>query len=197
METPKELYRLPPILPRELCSDHVQHLVCRLHGGVGHIWAIRPYPGVVALAADFAMPCFSLPYMEQYPAAWRECGVALLDIRQRLAVRAEQRLTADLAVHIPIETLAAELGVSTSALKKYFGQVYGKPISRYLREKRIAQAKRLLVGTSQTVGAIALATGYQNQSKFGAVFRDATGATPSEYRRLHRAAHPSKGEETT
>lgn len=112
-------------------------------------------------------------------------------------MQAAQRLTADLAAHIPIETLAAELGVSASALKKYFGQVYGKPISRYLRETRIARAKHLLAHTSQTVGAIALAIGYQNQSKFGAVFRNATGATPSEYRRLHRAVPQSKGEETT
>lgn len=110
-----------------------------------------------------------------------------------LAAQAEQRLTADLSVRISIEALAGRLGISASALKKYFVQVYGKPVSLYLREKRMEQAKRLLAESDQSICAIALSVGYQNQGKFGAVFRDAEGITPSEYRRLCRAKQSDKG----
>lgn len=304
--------------------------VCRvvhsLPNGSGTVWSLIPYPGVYLLAADFCVPQFQLPYLQQYPylklnyclggrcevplansryayletgvlsidlnqslgalllptgryrglelildlellagqypSAWRECGLNLLDVRHRLAGRAgsarlrpsalwdmlarkltaqledesltpeaarfqilqllylleegdgmeeitsstlltrgqralaqqaERRLTAELSARLSIETVAAELGVSPSALKKYFGQVYGKPISVYLREKRLLHAKRLLAESSQTINAIALAVGYQNQSKFGAAFREAMDTTPSEYRRLCRAEQIGKG----
>lgn len=121
-------------------------------------------------------------------------GGSFLTRGQRALVRqAEQRLTGDLSARVSIETVAAGLGISASALKKYFGQMYGKPISAYLREKRMEQARRLLAGSDESIGAVALAVGYQNQGKFGAVFGEATGTTPSEYRRLCRAGQIEKG----
>ena len=49
-------------------------------------------------------------------------------------------------------------------------------------QKMQAAAKRL-VGTDQSVLAIAGDFGYDNASKFAKAFRDAFGVTPGEYRR--------------
>lgn len=115
-------------------------------------------------------------------------GSTFLTRGQRALVdRAVHRMAADLSARVSIEETAVGLGISASALKKYFAQVYGKPISVYLRELRLAKARQLLAREEQSIASVALAVGYQNQGKFGAVFREATGTTPSEYRRLCRA----------
>lgn len=110
-----------------------------------------------------------------------------LTIGQRaLAMNTEALLTADLRKRYVIEDLARGAGVSPSTLKKYFTQMYGKPISTYLKEVRVERARELLVTGQQSIGDIADAVGYENQGKFGAMFRQETGVTPLEYRRRHR-----------
>ncbi|MFR2404990.1 MAG: helix-turn-helix domain-containing protein, partial [Eubacterium callanderi] len=106
--------------------------------------------------------------------------------QRSVAMRVEQKLNSDLSKKYIIPELAAEQGVSPSALKKYFTQIYGKPISVYLREKRMERAQDLLSVTQLSIADIAAEVGYENQGKFGAAFRKITGATPLEFRRLNR-----------
>lgn len=97
----------------------------------------------------------------------------------------ERRITSNLNRHYTITDMAAMYGISPSSLKKYFEVVYGLPISFYLREKRILLAKKRLSETKDSVGTIAAACGYSNQGKFGSVFKECTGMSPLEYRRLN------------
>lgn len=105
--------------------------------------------------------------------------------QKHIADEVEQMITRDLSCHYTITDMAAIYGVSPSALKKYFEMVYGLPISFYLREKRILLAKQRLSETKDSVGMVAAACGYTNQGKFGSVFRECTGMSPLEYRRLN------------
>lgn len=105
--------------------------------------------------------------------------------QRHIADEVEQMITRDLRRHYTIADMAAIYGISPSALKKYFEAVYGLPISFYLREKRILLAKQRLSETKDSVGMIAAACGYANQGKFGSVFRECTGMSPLEYRRLY------------
>lgn len=98
--------------------------------------------------------------------------------------KVEAKMTGNLREHYVIEDLAAEYGISASALKKYFTLVYGMPISVYLREKRMTLARQLLAETKRSVGEIAGECGYVNQGKFGAAFRKYVGTSPLEYRRI-------------
>lgn len=105
--------------------------------------------------------------------------------QKRIADKVERMITKDLSCHYTIADMADQYGISPSALKKYFEAVYGLPVSFYLREKRIQLAKRRLSETKDSVGAVAAACGYSNQGKFGSVFRESTGMSPLEYRRLN------------
>lgn len=105
--------------------------------------------------------------------------------QKRIADEVEQMITQNLSRHYTITDIAKKYGVSSSALKKYFEAVYGQPISFYLREKRILLAKQQLSKTKDSVGMIAAACGYANQGKFGAVFKECTGLSPLEYRRIN------------
>ena len=112
--------------------------------------------------------------------------------QRQIAAEIERKITEDLARHYTVEELAGEYGVSASAVKQYFEKIYGQPISHYLRDRRMEQAKRLLAETRQSVSKIAAVCGYSHQGKFGQVFREQTGFAPLEYRRLYY----QKGEET-
>ena len=112
--------------------------------------------------------------------------------QKHIADEVEQMITRDLNRHYTITDMAAKYGVSPSALKKYFEMVYGLPISFYLREKRILLAKQRLLETKDSVGTIAAACGYTNQGKFGSVFKECTGMSPLEYRRLHYKENESR-----
>ena len=56
-------------------------------------------------------------------------------------------MSEDLRCQIGLPQLAELAGVSPASLKKYFSQVYGVPISVYLRTMRMARAKELLSST--------------------------------------------------
>lgn len=93
-------------------------------------------------------------------------------------------LTESLTVDYTAKELAAQFGVSETSLKTYFMGVYGENISVYLRKKRMEHAAHLLETTQLKISEIALQSGYDNQSKFAAVFKKEYQTTPLEYRRV-------------
>ena len=113
-------------------------------------------------------------------------GVSITKGQRRIATEAEQMMTNDLRERYTVEELSSRFGISASAFKKYFSAVYGKPVSQYMREKRMEKAKELLETTDESIGEIALASGYEHQGKFGSAFKDSYGVSPLEYRRLYR-----------
>ena len=85
---------------------------------------------------------------------------------------------------ITIDSLSDLFDIPTSTLKRCFKGVYGTTIHHYLKECRINAAKRLLQESDQSILEIANAVGYENGSKFTSAFKEATGVTPSAYRKV-------------
>ena len=85
---------------------------------------------------------------------------------------------------ITIDSLSDRFDVPTSTLKRCFKGVYGTTIHQYLMECRINAAKHLLQESDQSILEIANAVGYENGSKFTSAFKEATGVTPSAYRKV-------------
>lgn len=85
---------------------------------------------------------------------------------------------------ITIDSLSEQFDIPTSTLKLCFKGVYGTTIHHYLKECRINAAKRLLQESDQSILEIANAVGYENGSKFTSAFKEATGVTPSAYRKI-------------
>ena len=78
--------------------------------------------------------------------------------------------------------------IPATALKECFKSIYGQPVNTYMRNLRMDRAALLLRQEPQTsVAEIAGRVGYDNASKFAAVFKkEAKGKTPLEYRREGR-----------
>lgn len=85
---------------------------------------------------------------------------------------------------ITIDSLSEQFDIPTSTLKRCFKGVYGTTIHHYLKECRINAAKRLLQESDQSILEIANVVGYENGSKFTSAFKEATGVTPSAYRKV-------------
>ncbi|MBB6096378.1 AraC-like DNA-binding protein [Povalibacter uvarum] len=87
---------------------------------------------------------------------------------------------------LSLSTLASELGVSGHQLSELVNARIGVGFSRYVRERRVAAAKELLLSApSQSILSISMDTGFRSQSSFYAAFREVTGQSPGDYRKMN------------
>lgn len=86
--------------------------------------------------------------------------------------------------NLNLAMLAEALGLGSHQLSELINTRFGVSFSRYIREQRVAEAKRLLRDDLQSsVLAISLMTGFRSQSNFYAAFREITGEAPGTFRR--------------
>jgi len=79
--------------------------------------------------------------------------------------------------------LAAHLQMSPSYFSRAFRKHVGKPLSAYLKDAQIVQAKYLLRTTSLSINGIAYRAGFgTRRGTFFRAFRRVTGITPAQYR---------------
>jgi len=79
--------------------------------------------------------------------------------------------------------LAQNMGLTPSALTNVFKAVLGVTPSEYLKNARIAEAKRLLATTALSATEIAYRSGFGTRRTFFRAFHRAAGMTPEEFRR--------------
>ena len=95
-------------------------------------------------------------------------------------------LLSDLSHNHTAQELAERFQIGETSLKNYFRGVFGENLSVWLRKARMRRAAELLRDTELRVAEIAAQVGYENQSKFAAVFARQFGCSPLEYRRRAR-----------
>jgi AraC-like DNA-binding protein len=85
---------------------------------------------------------------------------------------------------LTLPLLAEQLELSPHQLSELVNTQFQQGFSRYLREQRIQEAKRLLLAEPHaSVLAIGLSVGFSTQSNFYAAFRDIVGMAPGQYRK--------------
>lgn len=101
----------------------------------------------------------------------------------RSVLKAQLFLAEHFADPPSLEKLAAEVGLSRSALCTGFRQVLGQSVYEYIRDLRMEQALALLSESDDSIIQIAYAVGYNRPSSFSVAVQRHFGATPSELRR--------------
>lgn len=88
------------------------------------------------------------------------------------------------AVEVPLSTteLASIAGFSVRQLERKFRALLKQSPVAYYRSIRLRRAKRLIVQTSLSVTAIALACGFGSQSNFSKKYAQEFGVSPSKHR---------------
>ena len=72
---------------------------------------------------------------------------------------------------------------SLSKFKRDFGATFNESPGRWLLQKRIDHAQRLLLQTDKQIIDVALESGFSNVSHFDRVFKESTGISPLKYRK--------------
>jgi AraC-like DNA-binding protein len=91
-----------------------------------------------------------------------------------------------------LRTLAAQVGVSASALKQRFRALTGEPLGAYITRLRLDTAARLLKETEAPVARIAGEVGYRSEYAFNRAFARSRGQSPGRYRRAIRRQTPAE-----
>ena len=95
-------------------------------------------------------------------------------------IRAKQYIDQHYAQPITVEDMAGEAFYSKFHFIRLFKTMYGVTPYQYLRSFRVEKAKKLLLkGQSATVACNAV--GFDSASSFAALFRKATGTSPSGF----------------
>ena len=97
--------------------------------------------------------------------------------------RAAELVDAHLDGNLTMVQLAHHCGLSTSYFTRAFKKTTGVTPHRWLMQKRVERAVRLLSESAMPLADVALACGFANQSHFTRVFATAIGCPPREWRR--------------
>jgi AraC-like DNA-binding protein len=82
-----------------------------------------------------------------------------------------------------VNRLAQECGLSTRHFSRAFARSTGLPPHRWVLERRIEMAKRLLMDPAKSLTDVALACGFASQSHFTRAFSGRVGRSPGAWRR--------------
>ncbi|WP_118914962.1 AraC family transcriptional regulator [Mycobacterium shigaense] len=82
---------------------------------------------------------------------------------------------------ITVATLAAQVGLSSSAFTRAFREVTASSPYQYVKDVRLNRARELVLDGRSTVAEVAHRVGYVNVSHFISEFRTRFGATPRDY----------------
>ena len=158
-------------------TDAIQHIFSELYTAPSAIQS--DYCKLKVLELLLFLNSGDLPSLREKRAyITRKQADTVRSIRAYLVEHLDQRIT--------LPELSARFDIPLTTLKQNFKTVYGDTIGAYIKTYRMQKAMSLLQETNRSITEIAGQVGYQNASKFSDVFRQFTGATPSEYRKISR-----------
>jgi AraC-like DNA-binding protein len=118
--------------------------------------------------------------------SWRG-GPRVGELDARHLRRVVDLLNADVGNELGLSDLAAQCGMSRSALVRAFRMTTGLPPHRWLLLSRAKRAKDFLERTAMPISDIALECGFADQSHLTRVFSRTFHISPGAYRRQRRA----------
>jgi len=179
IDVPQEAQRLAAENGSRIFSagDGLKQSCSRIHAALSDDGSLPELPDCRYFVSDMLYQALRCP-------AGSTDRTRYVPVRQRRIAIAAQKYLLEHEDHpLPVRALAAQLGVSATALETCFQAVYGVTVHAYLQNRKIEKARELLEHTSLPVSGIAEKAGYSHPGKFAAAFKKQTGMTPLEYRR--------------
>lgn len=99
---------------------------------------------------------------------------------------AEDHILSHLGERLSVKAVAEAAKVSTAHLLRLFLQEHGLTVQQYIRDQRIAEARRLLTTTDEPIKGIAHRVGLPDLQYFNKLIRWSTGYPPRELRSRFR-----------
>ena len=86
------------------------------------------------------------------------------------------------AGELTLDAIADVAGVSRYHVSRAFGEALGRPITRYVRGRRLSEAAKALAAGATDILTVALESGYGSHEAFTRAFREQFGQTPESVR---------------
>ena len=86
------------------------------------------------------------------------------------------------AGELTLDEIAEVAGVSRYHASRAFGEAIGRPITRYVRCRRLTEAAKALASGATDILTVALESGYGSHEAFTRAFREQFGQTPESVR---------------
>jgi AraC-like DNA-binding protein len=115
----------------------------------------------------------------QYPGQLQQIVNMSYEASDDLIVR--QAVTSHINSNITVEELAFLCNMSLSTFKRRFARIYGNSPNRWLLEKRMERAAKMLLQDDRKASEIYYELGYENLSSFIQSFKQVYGITPKQY----------------
>lgn len=128
--------------------------------------------------------------------AVKVCSILLLlkpqpknsNSRNELAWGIRQYINENISGNITLESICEYFYISKSNLISMFQREFGYTPHKYIMDKRIEAAKKLLKNESLTVAEVAKRVGFEGEKYFYSAFKNVTMETPGQYRRKAQRA---------
>jgi len=161
---------------------------------------------VLPLALDAALHAYfqslyAYFYREEAPSVsllevkFKELLLNLLSSKKHRALRAyfksifyhtqpsiQAIMEANFSYKLSMDAFAKLCGRSLSTFKREFKAIYGCPPGRWLTQKRLEHAKKLLTTSDKKINELIFECGFENASHFSRAFKAKYGITPLQYR---------------
>ena len=108
---------------------------------------------------------------------------------ERPLLPALSHVSRNLGSPIALGTVAGLCGMSAQRFSREFKAAFGATFQEYLRDCRLAEARRLLANPAVPIADVAAMTGFTDASYFARLFRRYQGHTPSDFRQLAMDGH--------
>lgn len=106
----------------------------------------------------------------------QEVNVLIKQIMQEVSDNIQEELT--------LAYIANKVHMAPKYLSRFFKQQTGQTFIEFVHEKRMAEACRLLEQTDMAVNDIMLCCGMKSPKFFYKLFKEKTGVTPGDYRKI-------------
>ena len=168
----------------------IERIWAPLRADGNRLLEVYPVQQLTILAGFMRQACEILESQTRQLRTWLETPSSLAKrshLRGGLSPAALRRVQlfveANLGRTIHLQDLAARAALSPYHFARAFKTSAGMTPRTYVEHRRIEQAKRLLMDSSQPLAQVAMEVGFGTQSRLTATFKRRTGFTPGEYRR--------------
>jgi len=161
-------------------SKHIQHIAMSLLDEMNE-------PNVMGrLYADSLAIGLAMQLIRHYSSLknvqFGNGGMAPRKLRKAIGL-IDRHLSDEGEGRVALGAIAREIGMSYFHFSRAFKQSMGMAPIKYIVERRIERAKKLMAETDLAISEIALRSGFSNQSHFTTCFRRLAGVTPGSFRK--------------
>lgn len=107
-------------------------------------------------------------------------------IRHKTIDNIQEYISSHYTQQLTLSQIAAQFYISPHYLSRLFKKTTGLSLTEYINSVRLVAAKNLLENSNHKIANIGEEVGFTTTTHFSRVFKEGTGLSPQQYRKLYR-----------